>query len=247
MSQVILKDLSLYYGENKKNLNCVLNNLNLTFHEQKINVIIGPSGAGKTSILKCISGALVYNGSIYFNNDCIDNLPIYKRGLGYLSQEFVLYPMYNVYDNIMYALKNKKIDFEKADMKVKQIANDLGLTYLLTRRIKQLSIGQASKVALAKALLSSEDVLLLDEPFASLDLLNKQFLIKYIKEYAQKNHLTIILVTHDIKSILSIGDYYYLFEEGKLHGEYDSQSILKSQNPLLRAIFMEENYEKKKN
>lgn len=225
MNNIVFKDVSLFYENNKTYIN-VLNKLSLTFKEGKTSVIIGPTGAGKSTILKCITSQLLFEGNIFIGEQNIESIKVQDRNLSYMSQDIILYPKMIVYDNIAFALRNSKISRDEIDKRVKEIAKQFNIGLLLTRKVDQLSIGQQQKVALAKALIKKPSFLLLDEPFSSLDEESKASITILLKEYISKNKTGVILVTHDLKECFKLADYIYPIVDGKSLGEFTTKSIL---------------------
>ena len=163
MEKINLEHVSVYFENEKGNIVTAIDDISFSFIANKINVVVGYSGSGKSTLLKCITGTLVYEGKISFDDIDIEPLPIQKRSISYMDQNINLYPNANVYENILFPLKAMKIDHEAADQRIKEVAFRLGIDFLLTRKTKCLSMGQASRVSLAKALVKDSDIYLFDE------------------------------------------------------------------------------------
>ena len=225
MNNIVFKKVSVFYQVNKDYINA-LNEINVVFKNGKTSVIIGPTGSGKTSLIKCLTSQLTYQGDIFLGDKNLEETKIKDRNFSYVNQNISLYPKMIVYDNIAFPLRNSNISREEIDEKVKHIARQFNIGLLLTRKVDQLSIGQQQKVALAKALIKNPSFLLLDEPFSSLDEESKASITILLKEYISKNKTGVILVTHDLKECFKLADYIYPIVDGKCLGEFTTKSIL---------------------
>ena len=236
MKEIVFDHVSLFYENSDKQIVTGLNDLSLSFAFNKVNVIVGPSGCGKTSLLKCLTDSLVYEGKIYFDDTDLNKIPLKERKISYVSQDIILYPRLNVYENIIFPLKNAKIDYDEADQKVKKVAKDLEIDLLLTRNVKYLSVGQKSRVQLARALVKNSDLYILDEFDKNLDpALSKQIITKFIKSLKEKNK-TVVMATHNIDEATAIADYIYVLNEGKFIGKYTPQEFISSDNEIVNSL-----------
>ena len=235
MSDIILKSVSIYY-RNKKEIVTAVDDLSLTFHDQKVNVLIGYSGCGKTSVLNAISGYILFDGEIYLNEQNILDIAVQKRNISYVSQEIVLYPHLTIYDNIAYPLKLLKLPREQIDIRVRELARELDIDYLLTRKPKYLSIGQQQRVAIARAFAKKPEIILMDEPLSNLDKETSDEIKRYIKELLQETKSTCVYVSHNITDALYLADHIFVMNEGKLIGEYTPQEFLKCDNEIVMKL-----------
>ena len=162
----------------------VLKNINLKIEKGEIVSILGPSGCGKTTLLNLILGLTqVSEGRIIFDGEDITQMPMEKRGFNIVFQDYALFPNLNVYENIVYGLKNKpNISTTK---EVQDLINLLGLGKHLTKKIEELSGGQKQRTALARTLVMKPKILLLDEPLSALDGVIKESIKQKIKEIAR--------------------------------------------------------------
>ena len=183
----------------------VLKNINLKIEKGEIVSILGPSGCGKTTLLNLILGLTqVSEGRIIFDGEDITQMPMEKRGFNIVFQDYALFPNLNVYENIVYGLKNKpNISTTK---EVQDLINLLGLGKHLTKKIEELSGGQKQRTALARTLVMKPKILLLDEPLSALDGVIKESIKQKIKEIARDFKLTTIIVTHDPEEALTLSD-----------------------------------------
>ena len=235
MSSIRLKDVSIYY-KNKNEIITAVDEISLTFRSQKVNVLIGYSGCGKSSILNAISGYILFDGEIYLDEQNILDIPVQKRNISYVSQEIVLYPHLTVYDNIAYPLKLLKLPRDQIDIRVRELAYELEIDYLLTRKPKYLSIGQQQRVAIARAFAKKPEIILMDEPLSNLDKETSDEIKKYIKQLLQESKATCIYVSHNITDALYLADHIFVMNEGKLIGEYTPKEFLKCDNEVVTKL-----------
>ena len=185
----------------------IIKNLNLTIPTGKFFVLLGPSGSGKTTLLRLIDGfEQVDSGKIYLDDQDITTVPVNKRNVNTVFQNYALFPHLNVFDNVAYGLRVRKIDKKIIEEKVTKILKAVHLDKHIFKPIQQLSGGQKQSVALARAIINEPDVLLLDEPLAALDLkLREKMLIELI-ELQNSLKTTFVYVTHDQSEALTVAD-----------------------------------------
>ena len=236
MKEIIFDHVTLLYENANKQIVTGLNDLSLSFPFNKINVIVGYSGSGKSSLLKCLTDSLLYEGNIYFDDKNINEISLKDRKISYVSQDIILYPRLNVYENIIFPLKTGKIDYEVADQKVKNVAKSLEIDWLLTRNIRYLSIGQKSRVQLAKALVKDSDIYILDEFTKNLDKEVSQKIIQLFVSKIKKENKTAIIVSHNIQEATSIADYIYVLNDGKLHGVFTPKEFIASKDQIVNSL-----------
>lgn len=204
----------------------VLKNINLKIEKGEIVSILGPSGCGKTTLLNLILGLTqVSEGRIIFDGEDITQMPMEKRGFNIVFQDYALFPNLNVYENIVYGLKNKpNISTTK---EVQDLFNLLGLGKHLTKKIEELSGGQKQRTALARTLVMKPKILLLDEPLSALDGVIKESIKQKIKEIARDFKLTTIIVTHDPEEALTLSDKVLIVNEGQISQFGTPEEIIK--------------------
>ncbi|WP_419725570.1 ATP-binding cassette domain-containing protein [Terrisporobacter petrolearius] len=209
----------------------VLENFNLDIKKGEFLTIIGSSGCGKTTVLKLING-LIYaeKGKVIVNgNDILQTNQIQlRRNIGYVIQDIGLFPHMTVERNISYVLnlskiKNKKIIKDKVDTIIKVVGMDYDI---LKRYPSELSGGQKQRVGIARALVSSPKILLMDEPFCSVDEITRRILQEAIIDIYKNLGVTIIFITHDIKEALKLGTKVAVMNEGKII-QYSSPCYIK--------------------
>lgn len=165
-----IKNLSKSYGDNT-----VLKDFNLYIKQNEFVTLLGPSGCGKTTLLRIIGGfETADEGDVIFNGKSIVDIPAYKREINTVFQKYALFPHMNVYENIAFGLKIKKVEKKIIDEKVKFALGLVSLEGFEKRNIDSLSGGQQQRVAIARALVNEPKVLLLDEPLGALDLKIRQ-------------------------------------------------------------------------
>lgn len=204
----------------------VLKNINLKIEKGEIVSILEPSGCGKTTLLNLILGLTqVSEGRIIFDGEDITQMPMEKRGFNIVFQDYALFPNLNVYENIVYGLKNKpNISTTK---EVQDLINLLGLGKHLTKKIEELSGGQKQRTALARTLVMKPKILLLDEPLSALDGVIKESIKQKIKEIARDFKLTTIIVTHDPEEALTLSDKVLIVNEGQISQFGTPEEIIK--------------------
>jgi len=234
MSVIELKDVSVIY-ENKKKAVSALDKFSVTFGEG-INVVVGYSGCGKTTLLKAISGQVEYEGQISMDGIDIECMSTQDRNLAYVSQEYVLYPQYTVFDNIAFPLKQLGAERNEIVRRVKEIASLTGLTACLTRNPKHISGGQQQRVAIARALVKQPAVCLLDEPFSNVDEQTSVNMRVWLKSLFRAIGCTVIYVTHDLKEAFSMADNLYVMDNRKLVLSGTSKAVYESGNSVVEAL-----------
>ena len=210
-----VKNLVKYYGED----NPVIKKLNFSVKKGEIISFLGESGSGKTTFLKCISGLEKINsGTISLNKIILNNRNIFirpqDRKIGFVFQDYPLFPHLNLKDNITFNLKPKY--FKKLDYMISLTR----LEDLLSRYPHELSGGEQQRACIARALIREPDLLLLDEPFSNLDSNIKLSMREEIYKIIKETNTTTILVTHDINDSLNIADRILIFKAGVLQ-QYD--------------------------
>ena len=214
MSQNIIEiqGVSKVYGDNT-----VLDNLSLNIRKNEFLTLLGPSGCGKTTTLKIIAGfETADSGKVVFAGNDISDVPPYKRQLNTVFQKYALFPHMNVYENIAFGLKIKKMDQKTIDEKVKKMLKLVALPGFEKRNIDSLSGGQQQRIAIARALVNEPKVLLLDEPLGALDLKLRQEMQRELKNIQQQLGITFIFVTHDQEEALSMSDTIVVMNKGKI-------------------------------
>ena len=235
MSEIRFKNVSIYY-QNKKDIITAVDDVSFAFYSHQVNVLIGFSGCGKTSLLNTISGSILYDGDIFLDDENINDIAVQKRNISYVNQQIILYPHLTVYDNIAYPLKLINFKREDIDNRVRELARKLDIEFLLSRKPKFLSIGQQQRVAIARAFAKKPDIILMDEPLSNLDAKTSDEIKRYIKSLLKESNATCIYVSHNIVDALFLADKIFVMNEGKIIGEYSPQEFLKSNNEIVNKL-----------
>jgi ABC-type Fe3+/spermidine/putrescine transport system ATPase subunit len=206
-----IKDLSINIGSFS------LQDLNLTIQDEEYFVILGPSGAGKTVFLECLAGIhKIKKGEIWIDKSNISRLEPEERGIGYVPQDYVLFPFLNVRDNILFGLKHSKHTKIDIQRRLMTLADLLGIIHLLDRDTLSLSGGEKQRVALARALAPAPRILLLDEPLSCLDVQSSQYLRLELRRLHQELRVTTVHITHNHTEAEELADRMAIMSHGKI-------------------------------
>lgn len=232
----------------------VLRGISLNIHEGEFMTILGPSGCGKTTLLRLIAGfEKPSSGQILFQGKDLIKIPIYKRQINTIFQSYALFPHLNVFDNIAYGLKLKKINKDRIRKEVLKALSLVKLEGMEDKDINDLSGGQKQRVAVARALVLNPKILLLDEPFAALDLKLRQQMQLELKKIQREVEITFIFITHDQEEAFTMSDRVVVLNNGQMQQIGSSQDIYNepenkwtaqfvgSSNVIENAIFLKDN------
>ncbi len=193
----------------------VLDSINLTINNKEFLTLLGPSGCGKTTTLRIIGGFLEpTSGDVLFDGERINDIPPNKRQVNTVFQKYALFPHLDVYDNIAFGLRNKKVPEAEIDERVTEMLEVVSLKGFENRKLTSLSGGQQQRVAIARALVNRPKVLLLDEPLGALDLRLRKDMQQELKRIQQQMGITFIYVTHDQEEALAMSDTVVVMNEG---------------------------------
>ena len=212
--------------------------LSLSFSVEKgeLVTILGPSGSGKSTLLSLISGIeSVDKGEIKIDGKDITKLPISKRGISMVFQDFSLFPGMNTKKNIEYGMKEK--NSKKKDQKTEELLNTIGLSGYGKRKVTTLSGGEAQRVALARAIASEPDILLLDEPLSALDAPLRKKLRGSIRAIHDAFSTTMLYVTHDREEAFAISDKILIMKDGKVEAFGTPEELYRNPPTLFTAFF----------
>jgi multiple sugar transport system ATP-binding protein len=215
MAKVELKNLSKSYD--KKIL--ALENINLTIEDGQFFVLLGPSGAGKTTTLRCIAGLeKIDSGSVLFDNEPVTEDQPASRDVSFVFQQFSLYPHYTVYENLAFPLRSpmRKLPEEEIKTKIENIAKMLKISNKLKNKATELSGGEMQRVAIGRALVRKPNIYLMDEPLSSLDAKLRESLRIELKNIQTNLNATILYVTHDQAEATTLADKIGVLKEGKI-------------------------------
>ncbi len=207
--------------------NYVFRDLNMTIFDRELLGLFGPNGAGKTTLLNIIAGLVNYKGSVLFDGFPIDKVPTSKRKIGYLFQNLALFPHLDVSSNIAYSLRVLGEEEKMITEKVDELLKLMKIEHLSERYPRNLSGDEKQRVALARALAPSPRVLLLDEPFSSLDDGMCGCLRREIGWIQRELGVTTVFVTHDLRDVKEICDRFVWIKNGKMVDEQSEESFYK--------------------
>lgn len=214
MSTVELKNIQKSFGDVN-----VINNFDATFEEGEFITLLGPSGCGKTTLLRMIAGFEKPTGGVIKIEDKIVNsentyVPPERREIGMVFQSYAVWPHMNVYDNIAYPLKIKKLKKDDIKSKVNKVLDIVHLTRYKDRMPSQLSGGQQQRIALGRALVAEPKLLLLDEPLSNLDAKLRDSMRYEIKKISSDLNITVVFVTHDQTEAMTMSDKIIILNRG---------------------------------
>lgn len=206
-------------------------------------IILGPSGAGKTLLLETIAGIFYpESGKILLEGKDVTCLPPEKRNIAYIPQNYGLFPHLNTFENIAYGLRLRKIREEEIQREVHRIAEILEISHLLRRDVRTLSGGEKQRVAIARALVVKPKLILLDEPFSSVDPNLKTKLMREMKKWRKELNLTAIHVTHSFEEAMFLGDRVGILIDGKLEQVGEIEKVFsKPKNETVAKFLGHEN------
>lgn len=195
----------------------VLDNISLDIYDNEFITLLGPSGCGKTTTLRMIGGfEHPDEGDIMFMGERINDTPPHKRNVNTVFQKYALFPHLNVFENVAFPLRERKVPKAEINEKVNQMLSLVMLSSFADRRVTSLSGGQQQRVAIARALINHPKVLLLDEPLGALDLKLRKDMQQELKKIQKSTGITFIFVTHDQEEALSMSDTIVVMSEGKI-------------------------------
>ena len=231
-----LKDIFVSFGEEK-----VLDGLNLAIRDKEFITLLGPSGCGKTTTLRIIAGFLdADNGEVVFEDKIINGVPSYKRQVNTIFQRYALFPHLNVYENVAFGLRVKKLKEDQIKEIVNEMLRLVNLDGFEKRSISTLSGGQQQRVAIARAIANKPKVLLLDEPLAALDLKLRKDMQKELRRIQRQLGITFIFVTHDQEEALTMSDRVVVMNKGKIQQIGTPQDIYNEPQNAFVADFIGE-------
>ena len=195
----------------------VLDDISLDIHDNEFITLLGPSGCGKTTTLRMIGGfEQPDKGDIVFMGKRINDVPPHKRNVNTVFQKYALFPHLNVFENVAFPLREKKVPKDEIKERVEEMLSLVMLSNFANRRVTSLSGGQQQRVAIARALINSPKILLLDEPLGALDLKLRKDMQVELKKIQKSTGITFVFVTHDQEEALSMSDTIVVMSEGKI-------------------------------
>lgn len=207
---ISLKNISVTFDDD-----VIIDNLDLDIYDKEFITLLGPSGCGKTTTLRTIAGFVTPDsGDVIFDGVRINDLPPHKRQVNTVFQKYALFTHLNVYDNIAFGLRLKKVPEDEIAKKIDEMLEIVNLKGYHKRSIDALSGGQQQRVAIARALINSPHVLLLDEPLGALDLKLRKDMQLELKRIQQQTGITFVYVTHDQEEALTMSDRVVVMNNG---------------------------------
>ena len=195
----------------------VLDDISLDIYDNEFITLLGPSGCGKTTTLRLIGGFEQPNeGDIIFMGKRINDVPPHKRNVNTVFQKYALFPHLNVFENVAFPLRERKLPKAEIEEKVTEMLRLVMLTGFEHRSVTRLSGGQQQRVAIARALVNHPKVLLLDEPLGALDLKLRKDMQQELKKIQKATGITFVFVTHDQEEALSMSDTIVVMSEGRI-------------------------------
>ena len=217
----------------------ILDGLNLDIHDKEFVTLLGSSGCGKTTTLRLIAGFLEPNsGKVLLKGEDITGVPPYKRPVNTVFQKYALFPHLNVFENVAFGLRLKKMTEDEIRPKVLEMLETVGLKGFERRSIHQLSGGQQQRVAIARALVKMPKVLLLDEPLSNLDARLRLQTREELRRIQCETKITTVFVTHDQEEAMSISDMIIVMKEGVIQQIGKPQEVYDNPANLFVAKFL---------
>ncbi len=233
---VEIKNVNKIYGENH-----VVHDLNLTIYEGEFLTMLGPSGCGKTTILRMIGGfEEATDGQILVEGERVEEKEPFERNVNTVFQSYALFPHMNIFNNIAYGLKMKKVSKAEIKERVNEMLQLVQLNGFEKRYPNQLSGGQKQRVAIARALINRPKVLLLDEPLGALDLKLRKEMQLELKNLQKRLGITFIYVTHDQEEALTMSNRIAIMNQGYLDQLDTPENVYEKPNTKFVAGFIGE-------
>ncbi|MCL1866856.1 MAG: ABC transporter ATP-binding protein [Oscillospiraceae bacterium] len=233
---IVLKDINKNFGDVT-----ALNNINLYIRNNEFVTLLGPSGCGKTTILRIIGGfEQPTSGELLFEGADLLKIPPHKRRVNTVFQRYALFPHLNVFENVAFGLRLKKVSDGEVREQVAEMLKLVNLGGYGHRHINSLSGGQQQRIAIARALINHPQVLLLDEPLGALDLQFRKEMQIELKKIQQRLHITFVYVTHDQEEALTMSDTIVVMNHGEIQQIGTPEDIYNEPSNAFTAKFIGE-------
>ncbi|KAF4326274.1 hypothetical protein G195_000103 [Phytophthora kernoviae 00238/432] len=234
MAQIVLKQIEKSFKQDK-----VIEGLNLTIEDGSFTVLVGPSGCGKSTTLRMIAGLdKESGGEIWIGDHCVNGVEPGKRNIAMVFQNYALYPMMTVKENIEFGLVNRKVPRTERERLVKEITEVVGLAEYLHKKPQALSGGQRQRVALARAMVKNPGVFLMDEPLSNLDAKLRHQMRTELIQLHKRLGATFVFVTHDQVEAMSMGDRIVIMNKGRIQQADSPMKIYDDPDNVFTAQFI---------
>jgi ABC-type sugar transport system ATPase subunit len=227
------------YFKVKKEYIIALSDINLAVETGQFLVVVGESGSGKSTLIKACLGMLdYYEGDLFIEGVPVENMDLKTGKYACVRQEISLYPNMTIYENIAFPLRIMRTPQDEVDKRVKQIAEMLDITLMLTRKPRHLSGGQQQRVAIARALIKNPAFLFFDEPFSGIDLKTRTGLRELVRKIHKQLGVTIVFVTHDLDEAFALAERIVVLDQGRIVEDGTPVQLKKEyKSDLLKAYF----------
>jgi len=212
MQSVSFEHVTKYFGQSK-----AVNDAHFRIEEGEFFTLLGPSGCGKTTLLRTIAGFYKQEeGSIYFGDRLMNDVPTHNRDIGMVFQNYAIFPHMTVFDNVAYGLRARKVNKKEIEQRVMEALEMVELGHLRDRVPSNMSGGQQQRIALARAIVIRPSLLLMDEPLSNLDAKLRIKMRSDIRKLQKDLNITTIYVTHDQEEALAVSDRIAILSEGRV-------------------------------
>lgn len=234
MSYIELKNIKKSFDDKE-----VLKDVSISIEKGEFVTFLGSSGCGKTTLLRCLVGLeSIDSGSIYLDGQDITSVPAQLRGVSMIFQQYCLFPTMNLYDNVSFGLRMKKVPAKEIEERVHDVVSMVNMQDHLDKYPYQLSGGEQQRAALARGLIMNPKVLLLDEPFSAIDAKLRKELQIYLKKIHRELNMTSVFVTHDQEEAMRMSDTIHLFHDGRLEQSGNPNDIYRHPQSVYAAGFI---------
>lgn len=229
-----IEKLVLFFGEKQ-----ILDIESISIERGELVTLLGPSGCGKSTLLRCITGLEQPKaGSIMLDGEAIQGKPTKERNIGFVFQDYALFPTMSVFENVAFGLKVKKLSKAEINERVFKILDLVDMTEFAGKNVQRLSGGQKQRVALARSLVTEPKVLLLDEPLSALDARIRKQLQRDLRRIQQELQMTMIFVTHDQEEAMRISDRVFVLDSGKVVQNSSAEELYQKPKKTFVAEFV---------
>ena len=234
LAQIVLKQIEKSFKQEK-----IIENLNVTIEDGSFTVLVGPSGCGKSTTLRMIAGLEQQSGGeIWIGDKCVNGVEPGKRNVAMVFQNYALYPMMTVKENIEFGLVNRKVPKQERERLIKEITEIVGLSEYLNKKPQALSGGQRQRVALARAMVKNPAVFLMDEPLSNLDAKLRHQMRTELIQLHKRLGATFVFVTHDQVEAMSMGDRIVIMNKGQIQQADSPMKIYDDPDNVFTAQFI---------